>query len=77
MGGVEWVVEAYGCERDGLASPARLRALFDLLIADLALRPVGEPRWHQFGARAASPGCACWPSRTWLATPFRKMDRCV
>jgi S-adenosylmethionine decarboxylase len=56
MGGVEWVVEAYGCDRDGLASPARLRALFERLIADLDLRPVGETIWHQFGGAGGITG---------------------
>ncbi len=56
MGGVEWVVEAYGCEREALASVARLRRLFDRIIADLALRPVGETRWHQFGGEGGVTG---------------------
>jgi S-adenosylmethionine decarboxylase len=56
MGGVEWVVEAYGCDRDALASLTRLRALFERLVADLALRPVGETRWHQFDGAAGITG---------------------
>ncbi len=56
MGGVEWVVEAYGCDRDALASPARLGALFERLIADLDLRPVGETIWHQFGGAGGITG---------------------
>jgi S-adenosylmethionine decarboxylase len=56
MGGVEWVVEAYGCDRDALASPVRLRSLFERLVADLALRPVAETTWHQFGGAGGITG---------------------
>jgi len=56
MGGVEWVVEAYGCDRDALASPVRLRALFDLLVSELVLRPVGDTLWHQFGGGGGITG---------------------
>ncbi|MCL4401047.1 MAG: S-adenosylmethionine decarboxylase [Acidobacteria bacterium] len=48
MGGIEWVVEAHGCEAPSLRDPQRLRALFAALIEALGLRPVGEAVWHQF-----------------------------
>jgi S-adenosylmethionine decarboxylase len=48
MTGVEWVVEAHACNAQALADPERLRRFFARLIGDLALRPVGEIRWHQF-----------------------------
>lgn len=48
MGGVEWIVEAYGCDRDELASLPALRRLFARLVAELCLRPVGETQWRQF-----------------------------
>ena len=51
--GVEWVVEAFGCDPVRLTSVPALRGLFARLEADLALRPVGEGAWHQFPA----PGC--------------------
>jgi S-adenosylmethionine decarboxylase len=51
--GVEWVVEAYGCDPARLTSVPALRALFARLEAELALRPVGPGAWHQFPA----PGC--------------------
>ena len=46
--GIEWVIEAYGCEGAALADPSKLRALFDDLVAALHLHPVGEPLWRQF-----------------------------
>jgi S-adenosylmethionine decarboxylase len=46
--GLEWVIEAHGCDGAGLAELPKLRALFKDLVAAMALRPVGEPVWHQF-----------------------------
>ncbi len=48
MTGCEWVVDAYGCDPCALASPEAIRALFARMVEELALRPVGEPLWHQF-----------------------------
>ena len=48
MPGREWVVEASGCDPAALADPGVLRALFDRMVADLALHPVGEALWHKF-----------------------------
>ena len=46
--GVEWVVEAFGCDAARLRDPAALGALVGEMIAALALRPVAEPLWHSF-----------------------------
>jgi S-adenosylmethionine decarboxylase len=54
--GQEWIVEAYGCDPVALASPSRLRALFDRVIADLSLNPVGQPLWHVFPAPGGITG---------------------
>ena len=48
MGGVEWIVEAYGCLPVKLRDAAALRSLFARLIRDLDLHTVGEVVWHQF-----------------------------
>jgi S-adenosylmethionine decarboxylase len=48
MSGVEWVVEAQGCDPAALGDAGRLRALFARLIDELGLRPVAEPLWHSF-----------------------------
>ena len=50
MNGIEWVVEAHGCDPRALADAVKLRELFAQLIADLSLRPVAETQWHQFPA---------------------------
>ena len=54
--GREWVVEAYGCDPVRLADPASLRALFDAVVHELLLHPVGEPVWHQFPAPGGITG---------------------
>jgi len=48
MSGLEWVIEAHGCDGPALADLPRLRALFTDLVAAMALSPVGQPVWHQF-----------------------------
>jgi len=48
MHGVEWVVEAWGCSAASLKDQRGLAALFDSLISDLKLRPIGVPLWHPF-----------------------------
>ncbi len=46
--GSEWLVEAAGCREDALRSVESLRALFDRIIAELALHPIDAPAWHVF-----------------------------
>ena len=46
--GVEWIIDAYGCDGAALADLSRLQTLFDRLIADLRLTPVGAAVWHTF-----------------------------
>ncbi len=48
MNGIEWIVEAHGCSPASLADLSLMRALFQRIITDLKLRPVGETQWHQF-----------------------------
>jgi S-adenosylmethionine decarboxylase len=48
MSGLEWVIEAHGCDSAALADPPKLRAMFAAIVAAMSLRPVGEPVWHQF-----------------------------
>ena len=54
--GSEWIVEAYGCNPGRLADPASLRALFDAIVHELALHPVGDAVWHQFPAPGGITG---------------------
>ena len=46
--GMEWIVEAFGCDVACLTSRERLGALVGEMIAALALRPVAPEAWHQF-----------------------------
>jgi S-adenosylmethionine decarboxylase len=48
MNGIEWIVEAHGCLPQSLSDLQLLRTLFQAIIADLELRPVGDTHWHQF-----------------------------
>jgi S-adenosylmethionine decarboxylase len=47
-GGVEWIVEAYGCEAARLADRRALEALVDRCVTELSLRPVQPALWHVF-----------------------------
>jgi S-adenosylmethionine decarboxylase len=48
MNGLEWIVEAYGCEAAALVSQVRLEELFRLIVAEMDLHPLGKTSWHQF-----------------------------
>jgi S-adenosylmethionine decarboxylase len=48
INGIEWLIDAYGCAPERLRNPQCLRQLFDRLILELDLRPIGETAWHQF-----------------------------
>lgn len=48
MHGIEWVVEAWDCSAESLRDCGVLQSLFDTLISDLRLRPIGQTVWHQF-----------------------------
>jgi len=48
MSGIEWVVEAFGCSSQSLRDTAVLQDLFNSIIRDMKLRPVGATQWHQF-----------------------------
>ena len=45
---MEWLIEAHGCDSALLADLSKMRVLFAEIVAGMALRPVGEPVWHQF-----------------------------
>ena len=48
MNGIEWIVDAQGCDAEKLRSRDCLRALFDQIVRDLHLQSIGQTRWHQF-----------------------------
>ena len=46
--GVEWVVEAFGCDPDTLRDLRSLQHLCDGLLQELDLRAIGAGHWHRF-----------------------------
>jgi S-adenosylmethionine decarboxylase len=66
MNGVEWIVEAHGCDAESLRNLDLLRVLFDTLISELRLRPLAETLWHQFPGSGGITGL-CLLSESHLA----------
>src|SRR5260370_33441840 len=66
MSGIEWVVEAFGCSSQSLRDTAVLQDLFNNIIREMKLRPVGETQWHQFPGTGGITGL-CLPAQTHLA----------
>ncbi len=66
MHGVEWVVEAWGCSAASLREQRSLESLFDSMIADLRLRPIGDPVWYKFPGSGGVTGL-CLLSESHLA----------
>ena len=66
MSGIEWVVDAQGCRPELLRNLDLLRKLFDKLIFDLRLHPVGATQWHQFPGSGGITGL-CLLSESHLA----------
>lgn len=56
MGGLEWIIDARGCDPIALRDPDRLQALFTQLIETLELTPVAPPAWHAFPAPGGITG---------------------
>ncbi len=48
MTGIEWIIEAHGCDRAALTNLEKLQGLFSKLVAALGLHPVAEATWHEF-----------------------------
>lgn len=46
--GTEWLVDAEGCSAELLRDIDAVRSVCEKVVADLALRVVGDPMWHQF-----------------------------
>ena len=55
-GGVEWVVDAHGCDPVLLRFAAPMKELFARAIRELHLKPVAEPQWHEFGGQGGVSG---------------------
>lgn len=48
MGGIEWIVDADGCDPAALRDRKALERLFRRIVDELRLNPVGRPVWHAF-----------------------------
>lgn len=48
-GGIEWIVDAHGCDPARLRDPETVCALLDRIVAELDLRVIGQPQVHGFG----------------------------
>lgn len=51
-GGIEWLVDGFGCDPERLREVGALAAVSEALIAELGLQVLGEPLLHRF----AGPG---------------------
>jgi S-adenosylmethionine decarboxylase len=49
-GGIEWIVDAHGCDPVRLRDLAAVCALLDRIVAELDLRVLGQPLVHGFDA---------------------------
>jgi S-adenosylmethionine decarboxylase len=48
MNGLEWIVEAHGCDPTALTRQDRLEDLFRSIVAAMDLHTLGKTSWHQF-----------------------------
>jgi S-adenosylmethionine decarboxylase len=46
--GIEWLVDAHGCDPAALRSLDTLSGLFGRIVSDLRLHPLTDPQWHVF-----------------------------
>lgn len=58
MNGIEWLVDARGCDPARISSPTVLANLFDEIIGELDLHVVGTPVWHKFPGHGGVTGMA-------------------
>jgi S-adenosylmethionine decarboxylase len=48
MNGLEWIVEAHGCDPTALTRQDRLEDLFRSIVAAMDLHTLGKTSWHKF-----------------------------
>lgn len=56
MTGIEWLIEARGCDPARLRDQRALEGLLAEMIRDLSLQVVGAPMWHVFPGAAGLTG---------------------
>ena len=54
--GMEWLVDAHGCDPSSLRSCAALGRLFARIVEELGLHPAAEPVWHVFPGQGGITG---------------------
>ena len=55
-GGVQWLVDAHGCDAESLRSRERLEVLFARIVSELGLNPAGEAQWKVFPGEGGVTG---------------------
>ena len=48
MNGIEWLVDVSGCPPAALQDREKIEALFETVVHEMQLNPIGRPVWHQF-----------------------------
>lgn len=56
MAGIEWLLEIFGCPEQVLQSQETLDNLFQTIVSEMQLKPVGRSVWHQFPATGGITG---------------------
>jgi len=56
LAGIEWLLEIFGCREESLRSHETLAQLFQAIVSEMGLKPVGLPVWHQFPATGGITG---------------------
>jgi len=46
--GIEWLIDAHGCDPAALRSREALASLFGRIVSEVGLHPLCEPVWHVF-----------------------------
>lgn len=48
MAGIEWLLEIFGCPETALRDRGNLANLFQAIVSEMKLKPLGDPVWHKF-----------------------------
>jgi len=56
LAGIEWLLEVFGCPEKALQSQETLANLFQTIVSEMKLKPVGRSVWHQFPATGGITG---------------------
>jgi S-adenosylmethionine decarboxylase len=48
VNGVEWLIDVSACDVAPLQDPRAMVSLFETIVEQVGLRPIGRPAWHQF-----------------------------